>query len=81
MRRLAVALVVALFLVRLDFWWWNDPQLVLGLPIGLAYQVAFCLAAAVVLWFLVRVAWPRDLEQWAARTDDSEPPAPGEARS
>ena len=49
--------------LRQDFWNWDDPSLVLGfLPIGLAYQAAYSLLAAVVMAVLVRCAWPRDLE-------------------
>lgn len=56
-------LIVALAVVRHDLWWWDDPSRVLGLPIGLAYHVAFCFVVAVVMALFVR-------EDTAARDDD-----------
>jgi len=41
--------LLALFLLHNDLWWWNDARLVFGLPIGLAYHVLFCIAAAAVM--------------------------------
>ena len=52
-------LLVALFVLHQDVWLWRDGRLVLGLPVGLAYHVAYCLAAALVLGRAVRWAWPR----------------------
>ena len=60
-RRLLYAALGLLFVLRIDLWLWTDPTRVLGLPVGLAYHVVFCLAAAVCLWLLVRYAWPRHL--------------------
>ena len=40
----------------------------LGLPAGLTYHVAYCLAASVLMALLVRLAWPARLE-----TDGDEP--------
>jgi hypothetical protein len=56
------ALLVALFLLHQDVWLWRDGRLVLGLPVGLAYHVAYCLATALVLGRAVRWAWPRLVE-------------------
>ena len=57
-RRLAAVLLGALFLLHQDAWLWREARLVLGLPAGLAYHVAYCLAAAATLWLAVRWAWP-----------------------
>ena len=54
------ALVVA-FVVRNDFWWWDDRRSLLGLPIGLTYHVLFCLAVALVMGLLVRYAGAPEL--------------------
>ncbi len=53
--------VIVLIILRQDFWFWNDPSLVLGiLPIGLAWQIAISIAAA-ILWFAAtKIAWPAD---------------------
>jgi hypothetical protein len=58
-RRLAYGLLGLLFLLHNDLWWWHDGRLVLGLPVGLAYHLAYCFAAAVVMALLVAWAWPR----------------------
>lgn len=51
-----------LYLLHNDLWYWNDARLVFGLPIGLAYHVAFSLVTAVFMFLLVTYAWPRHLE-------------------
>ncbi len=58
MRLFALLLLGALFVLRYDFWSWNDARLVAGLPLGLTYHVAFCFAASAVLALVVRFAWP-----------------------
>jgi hypothetical protein len=56
-RLLLVALILA-FVLRIDLWWWFDPSLMLGLPIGLTYHVLYSIAVAVLMGFVVRFAWP-----------------------
>src|SRR6185369_12131086 len=46
------------YLLHNDLWLWNDPRLVLGLPVGLVYHVVFCVAVSAVLSLLVIYAWP-----------------------
>ena len=60
----AAALIVTLFALHQDFWFWRAARpLVFGfLPIGLAYHAAFTLAASGMLWLLVRYFWPSHLE-------------------
>ena len=65
MNRLLLAAVVAvLYLLHQDFWFWREARpLVFGfMPIGLAYHGADCVAVAVLMWMLTRVAWPAHLE-------------------
>lgn len=60
-RRGAAWLVVALVLLALlhhDFWFWDEPRWVLGLPAGLLYHVLYCVAAAALMALAVRRAWP-----------------------
>ena len=45
-----------------DIWWWEDRSLVLGMPIGLTYHIALCLAAALIMALLVRYTWPSELD-------------------
>jgi hypothetical protein len=58
------ALVAAVYLLHQDFWNWKKAEpLVFGfLPIGLAYQAAYSVLAAVMMAVLVRTIWPKHLE-------------------
>jgi hypothetical protein len=56
------AALIALFLLHNDFWLWNDARLIAGMPVGLLYHILFCVAASVVMYGLVRYAWPSSLE-------------------
>ena len=64
-RLLLVAAVAALYLAHQDFWFWRSARpLVFGfLPIGIAYHGLYCVAAALLMWALTKVAWPAHLEQ------------------
>ena len=62
MRTFLFLALAALFLLRLDLWQWDDPSLVLGLPVGLTFHASICLAAAVVMFLFTRFAWPEELE-------------------
>lgn len=64
-RFLLTFVVVALYLVHQDFWFWRETRpVVLGfLPIGVFYHVCYTLAVAVLMWLLVRYAWPSHLEK------------------
>ena len=56
----AYAALPLLYLLRNDLWFWDDPSRLLGLPVGLSYHILFSAAVVLVMWFLVRVAWPGD---------------------
>lgn len=58
---LYVALVV-LFLLHNDFWLWDNPKVLLGLPIGLVYHIGFCVAAAILMAVTINQAWPSHLQ-------------------
>jgi uncharacterized protein DUF3311 len=64
-RILLVVVVVALYILHQDFWFWRTAYpLVLGfIPIGLFYQACFSVAASLVMWLLVKYAWPTHLER------------------
>ena len=64
-RILLVIVVVLLYVLHQDFWFWRTAHpLVFGfLPIGLFYQGCYSLAAAFVMWMLVKYAWPSHLEE------------------
>ena len=61
---LLALLVVVLYALHQDLWFWRSPTpLVFGiLPIGLFYHACYALAAALLMWLLVKSAWPSHLE-------------------
>ena len=60
-RRLLYLGLFVLYLLHNDLWLSDDADLVLGLPVGLLYHVAYCLAATGMMALLVNYAWPRHL--------------------
>lgn len=64
-RILLVIVVVALYILHQDIWFWRTPYpMAFGfIPIGLFYQGCFSVAAALVMWLLVKHAWPAHLER------------------
>ena len=71
--------VAILYLLHQDVWFWRTARpLVFGfLPVGLAWHAAYCVAVALLMWWLTRVAWPAHLEG-VGRTV-SERASPGQA--
>jgi hypothetical protein len=69
-RILLVVAVVALYLLHQDFWFWRTAHpLVFGfIPIGLFYQACFSVAASLLMWLLVKYAWPEELERHVEQT-------------
>jgi hypothetical protein len=63
-RLLLTLAIVALYLLHQDVWFWREARpLVFGfLPVGLAWHGLYCMAIAVLMWWLTRVAWPSHLE-------------------
>jgi hypothetical protein len=64
-RATATLIVLIVYVLHQDVWfWYRATPLVFGvLPIGLFYHVVYTLLSAVVLWALVRYAWPADLDR------------------
>jgi len=59
MSRLIMALVLLLAVLHHDFWLWHSTTLVFGfLPSGLAYHMAFSVAAGLVWLLAIKYAWP-----------------------
>ena len=64
MRRAVLAIsVVLMFLLHQDIWFWRtpDPLLFGFLPIALSYHAFFSVTAALLMWALVKYAWPSHL--------------------
>jgi len=57
-------LILAIYVLHQDSWNWKKAEpLVFGfLPIGLAYQAGYSVLASILMGVLVKVAWPRHLE-------------------
>lgn len=64
-RTLLVIAVVVLYVLHQDFWFWRRAHpFVFGfIPIGLFYHACFAVAAALIMWMLVKFAWPAHLEE------------------
>jgi hypothetical protein len=61
--------VVAVYLLHQDVWLFRTARpLVLGfVPVGLFYHACYSVLAALLMWLLVRHAWPARLEDQAER--------------
>jgi hypothetical protein len=63
MKWLATVWVIVLIALHQDFWLWTNKTLVFGLlPIGLVYHACYAVVAALTMWMLVKVAWPKELD-------------------
>lgn len=64
-RLLLPALVILLYILHQDFWFWREAlPLVFGfLPVGLFYHLLYTPAIVAVMWLLVKYAWPSHLEE------------------
>jgi len=62
MRYVVYSLLVIAYLLHTDVWFWDDPRLLFGLPIGFTYHIGWMVAVAGVLWLAVQYAWPAELE-------------------
>lgn len=76
-RLLLVIAVVALYVLHQDFWFWSTPYFRGGIPlgfvpIGLFYQACFSVAASLLLWLLVKFAWPAHLERELEKDESEE---------
>ena len=77
-RALLVLAVATLYVLHQDVWFWRTARpLVFGiLPVGLFYHGCFSVAASLLMWALVKFAWPGHLEEEVAHA----PSERGEAR-
>ena len=68
MRFILASMVIAVYLLHQDLWFWRTAQpLVFGfLPIGLFYHAVFCLLCSVVMILLVKFAWPVQFDETAS---------------
>ncbi len=52
----------ALYLLHNDLWLRSDASLMFGIPIGLLYHIAFCIAAFFLFILIIKNIWPAHLE-------------------
>jgi hypothetical protein len=64
---LLIFIVIALYILHQDFWFWRAATpIVFGfLPIGLFYHVCYTIVVSLLMWLLVKYAWPSHLEERA----------------
>lgn len=68
--RLVLIVLALLYLLHYDFWLWQRPEIVLGLPIGLLYQLAYCLVIACALALLLHQFWSQGSSSGSADPTD-----------
>jgi hypothetical protein len=68
---LLTLLVISVYLLHQDCWNWKkaDPLVFGFLPIGLAYHAGYSVLAAVMMWMLVKFAWPKQLDNLEAQAE------------
>lgn len=69
-RGLLYAALALMILLHNDLWFYDDGSLVLGLPVGLAYHIGYCVASSLLMLLFVKLAWPPALD---AQDDDEGP--------
>jgi hypothetical protein len=55
--------LVVMYVLHNDFWLWSDGRIVLGLPVGLLYHIIYAAVTSVLLFLIVRFAWPYHAER------------------
>lgn len=75
-RGLLVVATLVVYVLHQDVWFWRSARpLVFGfLPIGLFYHACFALVCSLLMWLLVRYAWPDHLEREAERPHEDRRP-------
>lgn len=69
-RLLLIFIVITFYVLHQDFWNWRetDPIVFGFLPIGFFYHICYTIAASLLMWLLVKYAWPAHLEEEEGKT-------------
>ena len=69
---LLAVLALIVIVLRHDYWNWDTPYpLLFGfLPVGLWWQGLVSVLACVMMWLMVRFAWPQELEDEVEKRQD-----------
>jgi len=64
-RALLVTIFLAFYVLHQDTWFWRTASpLAFGfIPVGLFYHACYTVAASLLMWVLVKHAWPSHLEE------------------
>jgi hypothetical protein len=64
LRIILVLLVLGFYALHQDIWFWRTARpVVFGvLPVGLFYHAVYTAAISLLMWVLVRLAWPGHLD-------------------
>lgn len=71
-RLIISALVILLIVLHQDNWNWDSRTLVFGfIPLTLFYHVCISVAASATWYLATKIAWPAEIEEAVAATNDS----------
>ncbi len=70
MKAVVYGLLALLYVLHTDVWYWDDPRMLLGVPIGFTYHVLWTIVVTGAFWLAVRYAWPEELETAAEQATD-----------
>jgi hypothetical protein len=64
-RALLVTIVLAIYVLHQDLWFWRTASpLAFGfIPAGLFYHACYTVAISLLMWVMVKQAWPSHLEE------------------
>ena len=62
-------LAIVVYLLHQDCWNWTkfEPLFFGFVPVGLAYHAVYSVLASVLMWSLVKFAWPKHLDKLEAQ--------------
>jgi nitric oxide reductase large subunit len=62
-KNILYVVIVIVYLLHNDLWFWDNPTLVMGIPVGLFYHLLYCFIASILLFLLIKFAWPKFVEE------------------
>ena len=55
--------ILIVYILHNDLWFWNNPTIIMGIPVGLFYHLIYCFIASILLFLLIKFAWPKIVEE------------------
>ncbi len=56
-------LIPVLVILHLNVWMWDEDAIVLGFPVNLLYHAVLSVLLSLVMWLVIRRAWPSYLDE------------------